>query len=136
MSRLIRQVAALPIRRSEDGSVEVLLVTSRETRRYVIPKGWPWSGHKDYEAAAREAREEAGVVGEPRKTAIGSFAYKKRTNNGNVLVQVKVFLLVVTKLLKAWPEKAERQRIWLKATDAAASVQEPELAAIISRLPS
>jgi hypothetical protein len=52
------------------------------------------------------------------------------------LVQVKVFLLVVTKLLKAWPEKAERKRIWLKATDAAASVQEPELAAIISRLPS
>jgi 8-oxo-dGTP pyrophosphatase MutT (NUDIX family) len=58
-----RQVAALPVRRNPDGSLSVLLVTSRETRRWVIPKGWPWPDRDDYVAATEEAREEAGVLG-------------------------------------------------------------------------
>ena len=58
-----KQVAALPVRRGEDGSLEVLLVTSRETGRWVIPKGWPSKRLSDREAAAREARQEAGVTG-------------------------------------------------------------------------
>ena len=57
---LPRQVAALPVRRNPDGSLSVLLVTSRQTRRWVIPKGWPWPKHEDHVAAAEEAREEAG----------------------------------------------------------------------------
>lgn len=129
-----RQVAALPIRKTEDGSIRVLLVTSRETRRYVIPKGWPWPGHKDHKAAAREAREEAGIIGKPSKKSIGEYTYAKRRPEGSVPVTVKVFLLEVVKELESWPEQHERKRIWLTPTKAAEKVAEPELARIISKL--
>lgn len=65
--KILRQVASLPLRRSEDGKIEVLLVTSRETRRWIIPKGWPMKGKKQHEAAAIEAEEEAGVIGNTSK---------------------------------------------------------------------
>ena len=129
-----RQVAALPIKKDENGTVRVMLVTSRETRRYVIPKGWPWPGHKDYQAAAREAHEEAGIVGKARKKSIGAYSYDKRKSSGSVPVKVKVYLLTVEKLLDDWPEKAERKRAWFTPAKAAAAVHEPELAEIISSL--
>ena len=62
------QVAALPLTIGEDGVTRVLLLTSRETRRWVIPKGWPMKGCKPYEAAAQEALEEAGVTGQAKKS--------------------------------------------------------------------
>ena len=80
-----KQVAALPVRRTPSGALRVLLVTSRETRRMVIPKGWPWRGVKDYKAAAEEAREEAGILGKTRKKPIGSYTYFKRKPDGDVL---------------------------------------------------
>jgi hypothetical protein len=73
----LQQVAALCWRKRKDG-VEVMLVTSRETRRWVIPKGWPMEGLTDYNAARREALEEAGVEGHMKREPVGQFFYEKR----------------------------------------------------------
>ena len=129
-----KQIAALPVRRDEKGALRVALVTSRETRRYVIPKGWPMAGRKDHAAAAQDAREEAGLKGKIGKKPIGSYTYEKRQRGGTVPVKVKVFLLEVVEELEAWPEQGERKRVWLSPAKAAASVDEPELAEIIMAL--
>lgn len=126
-----KQVAALPVRRDKSGALRIMLVTSRETRRYVIPKGWPWPGVKDHKAAAEEAREEAGILGKIGKKAVGSYTYDKRRSNGSVPVKVTVYLLEVQEELEEWPEVGERQRKWLSPTRAAESVAEPELAELI-----
>jgi 8-oxo-dGTP pyrophosphatase MutT (NUDIX family) len=124
---LARQVAALPVRRAPDGTLLVMLVTTLQTQRWIIPKGWPWPGEHDYTAAAEEAREEAGVLGEPRAESIGSYTYEKRRSSGIVPVRVSVYLLDVREELATWPESAQRQRAWFTLEDAAAIVQEPEL---------
>lgn len=129
-----KQVAALPVRKAEDGSLRVLLVTSRETKRLVIPKGWPWRGLKDHKAAAEEAREEAGILGKSRKKSIGAYTYQKRRPDGVVPVRVKVFLLEVVEELEEWPESAQRKRTWLTLEMAANAVDEPELAELIRGL--
>ena len=67
------QVAALPVRRKGDGDIEVLLITSRKTNRWIIPKGWPMKGKKRHEAAAQEALEEAGISGHVHKKPLGSY---------------------------------------------------------------
>lgn len=126
-----KQVGALPVRRDKSGALRILLVTSRETRRFVIPKGWPWPGVKDHKAAAEEAREEAGILGDIGKKPIGSYTYSKRRSNGSVPVRVKVFLLEVEQELDMWPEAKERERKWLTPAKAAESVDEPELAELI-----
>lgn len=126
-----KQVAALPVRKRGNGSLEILLVTSRETRRLVIPKGWPWPGIKDYKAAAEEAREEAGILGKAHKKPVGTYSYEKRKPKGSVPVRVKVFLLEVEEELDEWPEQGERERVWCTPAKAAASVDEPELAELI-----
>eukprot|EP01037_Dinobryon_pediforme_P043882 gene43882-55248_t len=76
-----RQVAALPVIKTATGETRVVLMTSRETRRWVIPKGWPITGLKNHEAAAREAFEEVGLVGAIGKKPIGSYQYFKRMPN-------------------------------------------------------
>lgn len=129
-----KQVGALPIKRDSKGAVRVLLVTSRETKRFVIPKGWPWPGVKDYKAAAEEAREEAGIKGKIGKKPIGTYTYDKRRPTGTVPVRVKVFLLEVEKELDDWPEAKQRERTWFTMTKAAEAVAEPELAELIRAL--
>ncbi|MGU3537357.1 NUDIX hydrolase [Methylobacterium sp. A54F] len=127
-----RQVGALPFRRGADGGASVLLVTSRESRRWVIPKGWPMKGRKPFEAAAREAYEEAGLIGHIGKRPLGFYLYEKRLKNRDaVLCQVKVFPLEVRKQLKHWPEQHEREIRWFTPSEAADAVIEPGLAAII-----
>ena len=125
-----RQVAALPWRR-RDGVVEVLLVTTRETRRWTIPKGWPIKGLSKRASAAREAEEEAGVVGTVAEKPIGTFTYWKRRESRFDLVRVDVFPLEVTRLRKRFKEKAERQQRWAALEDAATAVEEPELATLL-----
>jgi len=125
-----RQFAALPYR--ERDGLEILLLTSRETRRWIIPKGWPMTGKPPHRAAAQEAIEEAGVVGHISKTAIGEFQYIKRLKNGAPLAcTVSVFPLKVTKQLTHWREQKERTAHWCAPEEAAALVEEPELAALI-----
>lgn len=130
-----RQVAALPFEVRRCGSVRVLLVTSRETGRYVIPKGWPWRGHRNCDAALREAWEEAGVDGKILAPSIGHYSYEKRLHSAVLKIRVKVFLLHVSELRDDWPERAQRQRLWLSTEAAAAAVSEPELSRLIRRLP-
>jgi hypothetical protein len=103
--RPLIQYGALPYREGRSG-LEVLLVTSRETRRWIIPKGWPQSGLPPHRAAANEAFEEAGVVGKIGKKTIGSYWYDKTLESGAaVRCKVRVFPLRVTRQLKKWPEK-------------------------------
>ena len=126
-----RQVAALPWRVGANG-LEILMITSRETRRWVIPKGGRMAGKTDPQAAAVEAMEEAGVQGEIEQIALGTFRYAKRLKNGDErMCIVSVFPLKVLIQLGAWPEAAERERRWMLVEDAAASVMEPDLADLI-----
>jgi 8-oxo-dGTP pyrophosphatase MutT (NUDIX family) len=127
-----KQVAALCWRRNK-GAVEILLVTSRETKRWVTPKGWPLPGLKDFTAARREAFEEAGVEGRIRTRPIGRYDYDKRLPDGDVQpCRVTVFALEVAKEKKSWPEKHERKRKWFVTKVAAKKVDEPGLKAIVS----
>lgn len=127
------QVGALPVRRSHDGT-EVLLVTSRETRRWIIPKGWPMKGRKDHEAAAREAAEEAGVTGKVRKHPIGAYTYPKRLVDRVEPCRVMVYLLEVESQLSTWREHDQRKRQWFPLGQAAQVVDEPKLASLILTL--
>lgn len=134
MAKKGRQVAAIPIRRRRDGRLQVLLVTSRDTGRWVVPKGWPWPGHTDAEAAGREAWEEAGIVGNLSSDRIGTFRYRKRIKGGEKKVEVSVYLLDVKAASKQWPEKPQRRRRWFGPNSAAELVHEPELKSLILAL--
>ncbi len=106
----------------------MLLVTSRETRRWVVPKGWVEKRTSPAEQAAREAFEEAGIRGRIAETPIGTYAYPKRLPGGaSVTCKVEVYPLEVDILLDTWPEQEERERRWFTLTEAAAAVQEQEL---------
>lgn len=130
------QYAALPYRHRTASRTEVLLVTSRETGRWIIPKGWPIRRKTPYATAEREAREEAGVVGTIGKRAIGSFSYEKRLKNGKVIIcKVKVFALKVKRQVEDWREKGQRQVQWLSRSKAAKTVLEPVLRNLIRTLP-
>jgi 8-oxo-dGTP pyrophosphatase MutT (NUDIX family) len=127
------QFAALPWRRNGDGQVEVLLITSRETRRWVIPKGWPIKGKSSAKSAAREAFEEAGVQGKVEKAPVGTYAYDKRLKNGRLQrVRVTVFALEVERELDAFPEAAQREKTWTSPAEAARAVEEPELMVLLA----
>jgi 8-oxo-dGTP pyrophosphatase MutT (NUDIX family) len=127
------QFAALPWRQGADGDVEVLLITSRETRRWVIPKGWPVKGVKSAKCAAREAFEEAGVQGKVSKRPVGSYAYDKRLKSGRLQhVRVAVFGLQVDGEAEAYPELGQRENRWVPLAEAAHLVDEPELMALLA----
>jgi ADP-ribose pyrophosphatase YjhB (NUDIX family) len=127
----IRQVAAIPYRISGKGRVEVLLVTSNTTRRFIVPKGWPMKGKSARKAAGEEAREEAGVVGEISKKPVGAYSYWKRLSESFVRVNVKVYLLAVEETHPDWQESEKRGRAWLSPAEASALIDEPELAALV-----
>ena len=127
------QFAALPWRRGAEGGLEVLLITSRETRRWVIPKGWPIKGKTARKSAAQEAFEEAGIRGKASKRPIGAYAYDKRLKNGRLQrVRVAVFGLQVESEAAAYPELGQREKTWLPLTEAARLVEEPELMVLLA----
>lgn len=126
------QYGALPWRRGTDGEREILLISSRETQRWVIPKGWPIDGLSPQESARREAFEEAGVSGQIAASPLGSYPYAKRLRDGaSAMVTVTVFALEVTASHEAWPEKGQRRLRWMACGEAAAAVAEPELRQLI-----
>jgi 8-oxo-dGTP pyrophosphatase MutT (NUDIX family) len=131
---ILAQVGALPLRRDADHAVSILLVTSRETRRWIIPKGWPWRDTPDHVAAANEAREEAGIVGETEADVFGAYRYMKRRKHDVVPVIVNVYRMNVVSELDTWPEAHQRQRAWFSLVDAMAAVDEPELRELIQKL--
>ena len=131
---LALQFAALPWRIGEGRRREVMLLTSRETRRWVIPKGWPMKGRKPAEVASQEAYEEAGLVGQVvAKRPLGSFHYEKRLAKKAIVCEVQVFLFRVERQLDDWPEKDQRECQWFDAREAIALVEEGGLAEILDR---
>jgi 8-oxo-dGTP pyrophosphatase MutT (NUDIX family) len=122
------QVAALCWRTSPRHGVEVLLITSLNSKRWIIPKGWPEAELSPAENAAREAFEEAGVTGKISAEPVGSYHYlKEKKVVGGMPCTVKVFALAVTKQLDDWPEKGAREMLWLSPEQAAVKVSEPAL---------
>jgi 8-oxo-dGTP pyrophosphatase MutT (NUDIX family) len=130
-----RQSAALCCRAGAEGT-EVLLITSRDTGRWVLPKGWLEKGMTPARSAQKEAWEEAGVtIGVLHETGMGKFCYEKSVEDGcDLLVEVEVFRLDVTEIVDDFPEAQERERAWFRPSDAAEAVQEPELKKILLRL--
>ena len=127
------QFAALPWRRDSDGEIEILLITSRETRRWVIPKGWPIKGKSSAKSAAQEAFEEAGVRGKVAKRPAGDYAYDKRLKNGRLQhIRVAVFGLAVDSEAEAYPEHGQREKLWVVPAEAARRVDEPELMVLLA----
>jgi 8-oxo-dGTP pyrophosphatase MutT (NUDIX family) len=127
------QFAALPYRVTAEG-IEILLITTRRTKRWIVPKGWPIEGLEPFESAAQEALEEAGLSGEVHNEAIGFFTYLKELRHGiNVPCQVRVFPLRVTRQRKTWAEKDVREFRWVALVEAADMVDEPGLRRLILR---
>jgi 8-oxo-dGTP pyrophosphatase MutT (NUDIX family) len=132
-----RQVAALCWRK-EKGRKEVLLITSRDTGRWIVPKGWPIKGLSDAESALREAWEEAGVRAEAdHARPAGQFFYDKALEDGSVIPIVAYLYKVRLRdgdLAGQYPEAGQRKRVWVPAKKAAKMVQEPELKKILRSL--
>lgn len=125
------QYAALPWR-AKSGRIEILLATSRDTKRWVIPKGWPMKGRKPHITAAIEAMQEAGLLGKIEKAKLGDFHYEKRLKGGAALeCRVEVFPLRFLRQRKDWPEKKQRATQWFHYAIAAELVDEPELRELI-----
>lgn len=133
VSIMRQQVGALPIRWIGD-EARVLLVTSRETQRWIIPKGWRMRGRTNAEAAAQEALEEAGVRGRVRRKPIGKYLYEKRRPGGIEECRITAYLLEVGEELADFPEAQERRRAWFTLPEAAAVADDEGLRAILRDL--
>lgn len=129
----LKQVAALPFRVGADGQVEVMLITSRDTGRWVIPKGWPMIGRKAHRAAEREAYEEAGLKGRIGASPVGWYHYEKRLTCGSALpCKVRVYPLRVEGQHARWPERDQRTQLWCLPEEAARLVHEDELQRLLA----
>ena len=113
-------------------TIEVLLITSRDTGRWVTPKGWPMANKAPHEVAEREAFEEAGIKGKVSDTPVGNFRYLKRLDDGtSVTCVVEIFPLLVRKAKARFPERDERVRKWASPEEAAEMVDESELKSLL-----
>jgi len=114
--------------------MQVMLITSRTTRRFIVPKGWTMKGKSGCEAASAEAFEEAGVSGRMIEEPVGYYRYWKRLSKRFVLVDVTVYLLSVEDEHANWNEDDARQRTWLPPPAAATLIDEPQLASLVDSL--
>jgi 8-oxo-dGTP pyrophosphatase MutT (NUDIX family) len=129
--KITTQYGALPFA-WRDGELQVLLITTRDTGRWLVPKGWPEKGMAPHQLAAHEAFEEAGITGKVSKHPVGSFEYLKRLEGRSAKrCRVMVFSLEVAEELADWPERDERRRQWMSPAEAAERIGEPELAGLI-----
>lgn len=116
------------------GKPEVLLVTSRRSGRWILPKGWPMRGRKPVKVALREAWEEAGVKGEAIDQCLGLYSYQKMLPDGRLFpCGALVYPVKVKSLARDWPEHGQRRRKWFPLKKAAARLDNPELARIVRR---
>ena len=128
---MYRQSAVIPYRRAADG-LEVLLITSRKGKRWVLPKGVVEPHLTPPQSAAQEAFEEAGIRGTVDERPLGSYSYEKW---GGVC-EVQVFAMAVTDQLEEWPEAFMRRREWLPRVRATERLDEADLKAILDELPN
>lgn len=129
----IEQYAAICYRwRPGAKEIEILLITSRESGRWVIPKGWPMDKKLPHQVAEREAWEEAGVKGKVRKKSFGYYTYLKSLDTGDTVPSVvQVHLLEVGGLSAEFPERGQRRLQWFSPNEAATLVREPELKGLL-----
>ena len=121
--------------RKNPGGLEVLLITSRGTGRWVIPKGGVKKGFTPAEAAEREAYEEAGIKGALSPDPLGCFSYNKRLRNGaSRPASVEVYAMRVVVELKKWPERAQRRLKWMSIPHAVKLVDEEGMKVLLLRL--
>jgi 8-oxo-dGTP pyrophosphatase MutT (NUDIX family) len=131
----LHQIAALPWRIEKDGSVSVLLITSRTNGKWMLPKGWPMEGKTDAEAASIEARQEAGLEGRISEYPIGSYRFIMVLDDGATEPsQAIIYSLQVSKAHRDWKEKGQRRRKWFAPRKAAAVAFEPDLARFLHSL--
>ena len=129
---MINQFGVLAYRMDAAQGLQILLVTSRDTGRWVVPKGNPMPDREGHETAALEAYEEAGAEGEVLPTPIGRFGYRKRRRLlPDADAEVLVYPMRIDRLLDAWPEAGQRRRQWFGREEAAAAVAEAELRQLI-----
>jgi 8-oxo-dGTP pyrophosphatase MutT (NUDIX family) len=135
IEQVLYQVGIIAFR-VENGEVEVLLVTSRDTGRWIIPKGNIDKGFSPAKAALQEAYEEAGVRGSiVGSVPVGFYTYFKRLKCGTLVdTTVEVFLARAERQHKKWPEKKERSVAWLPVHEAIARIQEPSVAPLLHRV--
>ena len=127
------QYGALPYRFTPEAALEILLVTTRRTRRWIIPKGWPIKGLRSPKAAAREAYEEAGVSGRVGVKPIGTFTYDKALDEAGVQAtcEVKVYPLLVRRQLEVFPESEQRMLQWVDPAKAVMMIKDPGLRKLV-----
>lgn len=130
-----RQVGALPYK-VVDGQMSLLLVTSRRSGRWIYPKGSPIKGLTNWQSAAQEALEEAGIEGDVAHEPIGSFRAIKRVGQNRRVVEVDLYPLRVTKQHDKWQEMQQRRRLWVPLSEAARLLAEPVLADLTMTLSS
>ena len=128
------QYGALPYRFSQDAALQILLVTTRGTRRWIVPKGWLIRGLRPAKSAAREAFEEAGVTGRIGAKSIGLFAYNKLLDEagGTTACEVKIYPLLVKRQSHVWPESHQRTTQWVEPSRAIAMIKEAGLKKIVA----
>ncbi|WEK49127.1 MAG: NUDIX hydrolase [Candidatus Kaistia colombiensis] len=130
-----QQFGALPWRRNKHGEIRVLLVTSRERGRWLFPKGWLAPGRSAPESAATEAFEEAGVIGDIDRQALGSYNYAKiLSDQTSVDCIVTMFALRVRGTLLQWRERGERKRRWCHLSEAAEMVSDEGLGRLLREI--
>ncbi|WP_407192818.1 NUDIX hydrolase [Bradyrhizobium sp. STM 3566] len=127
-----KQFAALPFR-LDKSELRVMLITTRRKRRWSVPKGSPMRNREPHLTAALEAYEEAALVGVVATRALGSFKHRKRKGDRKRTMNVAVFPMKVHGRERWWPEKGEREAIWVSPKTAARLVHKAQLRRLIAR---
>lgn len=128
-----KQLAALPFRLAA-GQLKICLITSRETERWIIPKGWEIEGEPPYRVAAIEAFEEAGLTGKISSKSVGEFQYEKRLEDGDTVdCDVSVYPLLVERQANDWQEKGQRKILWVPRKRATKLVDDKDLAKLLRK---
>jgi ADP-ribose pyrophosphatase YjhB (NUDIX family) len=134
-SGIRRQYGAIAWRRSRSRELKILLITSRERGRWIVPKGWPIKGETPAKVAALEAFEEGGVFGDALSEPIGAYDYLKILRDGSTaLCRVVLFGIEVRGTLVNWPERSQRKRSWFTVSEAGRTVSDSQLARVLRSL--
>ena len=132
VNKEIRQVGALCFQITPEENPKILLITSRRSQRWIIPKGWPIKGLKSYKVAEQEAFEEAGALGTTFDICLGSYSYIKKLDQGLSKRIVYVYPLKVENLISDYDEAHERSREWFNISKAKELLSEPGLKDILT----
>ena len=131
---LYLQVAALPYT-IINNEIMICLITSRETGRWVLPKGWPKTDKENHLMAKIEAEEEAGLRGKISKKCLATYTYKKKLHIfATVTCEVEIYPFHVTHQNLRWPEESQRQLLWTSLDDAQSLIEESELVTLLTKI--